>query len=48
MFETPKFSMQKVGKPSEAELLKRILDDGKGIKDSAWRERIQARLKQIK
>ena len=48
MFEPGKFSMQKVNKPSEAELLKRILDEGSGIKDSAWRERIQARLKQIK
>src|SRR5215471_8224069 len=28
MFETPKFSMQKVSQPGEAELLKRILDDG--------------------
>jgi hypothetical protein len=48
MFETGKFSMQKVKKPTEGELLKRILDDGSGIKDSAWRDRIQARLKQIK
>ena len=48
VFEPGKFSMQKVSKPSEAELLKRILDEGSGIKDSAWRDRIQARLKQIK
>ena len=48
MFEVGKFSMQKVGKPTEAELLKRILDEGSGVKDSAWRDRIQARLKQIK
>lgn len=48
MFEPGKFSMQKVSKPSEAELLKRILDEGDKIKDSAWRDRIQSRLKQIK
>ena len=48
MFEAGKFSMQKVNKPTEAELLKRILDEGSGVKDSAWRDRIQARLKQIK
>src|SRR5262245_1136364 len=48
MFEQGKFSMQKVAKPTEAELLKRILDEGSGIKDSAWRDRIQSRLKQIK
>lgn len=48
MFEPGKFSMQKVNKPTEAELLKRILDDGSGIKDSAWRDKIQARLRQLK
>ena len=48
LFEVGKFSMQKVNKPTEAELLKRILDEGSGVKDSAWRDRIQARLKQIK
>jgi hypothetical protein len=48
MFEAGKFSMQKVNKPTEAELLKRMLDEGSEIKDSAWRDKIQARLKQVK
>jgi hypothetical protein len=48
MFEAGKFSMQKVAKPTEAELLKRILAESDDISKSAWRDRIQARLKQIK
>jgi hypothetical protein len=48
MFEPGKFTMEKVAKPGEAELLKRILDEGSGIKDSAWRDRIQARLAKVK
>jgi hypothetical protein len=48
MFEPGKFSMEKVGKPSEAELLKRVLAESDDIPKSAWRDKIQARLKQLK
>ena len=48
MFEAGKFSIENVNKPTEAELLRRILDDGSGIKDSAWRDRILARLARLK
>jgi hypothetical protein len=48
MFEQGKFSMEKVKKPSEAELLKRILAEGTDIPNSAWRDKIRARLAQLK
>jgi hypothetical protein len=48
MFEQPKFSVDNLNKPTEADLLRRILDEGSGIKDSAWRDRIQARLAKLK
>jgi len=48
MFEQGKFSIDPLNKPTEADLLRRILDEGSGIKDSAWRDRIQARLARLK
>ena len=48
MFEQGKFKIEKMGKPTEAELLKRLLDEDSDIKDSAWREKIRARLAQLK
>lgn len=48
MFEQGKFSIDPVNKPTEAELLRRILDEGSGIKDSAWRDKILARLAKLK
>jgi predicted small secreted protein len=46
-FEGAKFSIEKTDKPTEAELLTKILED-RDIKKSAWAEKIQARLKQLK
>lgn len=48
VFEQGKFSIEKINKPTEAELLKRILEENSEIKSSAWGDRIRARLKQIK
>jgi hypothetical protein len=47
-FEGGKFSIERIDKPSEADLLKRILDEGSGIQKSAWNDRIRARLAQLK
>jgi hypothetical protein len=47
-FQQGKFAIEKVSKPTEAELLKRILDEDDDIKDSAWGARIRARLAQLK
>jgi len=43
-----KFSIEKMKKPTEAELLKRILEEDDNVKDSAWSTRIRARLAQLK
>lgn len=48
MFEQGKFSIEKISKPTEAELLKRILEEDSDIKDSAWGNKIRARLAQLK
>jgi hypothetical protein len=48
MFEQGKFKIEKISKPTEAELLKRILDESSDIKDSAWGNKIRARLAQLK
>ena len=48
MFEQSKFAIEKIDKPTESDLLNRILDEGSGIKGSAWNEKIRARLAQIK
>lgn len=47
IFEQDKFAIEKIGKPSEADLLKRILEDDE-VKDSAWGNKIRARLAQLK
>lgn len=43
-----KFSIEKVSKPTEAELLQRILDENNEVKNSAWGNKIHARLAQLK
>jgi hypothetical protein len=48
MFEQGKFSIEKMNKPTEAELLKRILDEDSEIKGSTWGNKIRARLAQLK
>jgi hypothetical protein len=48
MFSQAKFAIEKINKPTEAELLKRILDESGDIKDSAWGNKIRARLAQLK
>jgi hypothetical protein len=48
MFSQAKFTIEKINKPTEAELLKRILDESSDIKDSAWGNKIRARLAQLK
>jgi hypothetical protein len=48
MFSQAKFAIEKINKPTEAELLKRILDESDNIKDSAWGNKIRARLAQLK
>lgn len=48
IFEQGKFSIEKTDKPTEAELLKRILDESDGIRKSAWDNKIRARLAQLK
>ncbi len=48
MFSQAKFAIEKINKPTEAELLKRILDESSDIKDSAWGHKIRARLAQLK
>jgi hypothetical protein len=48
MFQQGKFKIEKMNKPTEAELLKRILDESDDIKDSAWGKKIRARLAQLK
>lgn len=47
-FEQGKFSIEKTDKPTEYELLKRILDESSDIKNSAWGNKIRARLAQLK
>jgi hypothetical protein len=47
MFEGYKFSIDNINKPTEAELLRRIIDESE-VKGSAWRDKIQARLAKLK
>lgn len=47
-FEQGKFNIERVNTPTEAELLKRILDNDSEIRNSAWAEKIRARLAQLK
>jgi hypothetical protein len=46
-FEGGKFDIERVSSPTEAELLRRILED-KEIKGSAWEEKIRQRLSRLK
>ena len=48
IFSQEQFRIEKMKKPSEAELLKRILEEDDNIKDSAWAAKIHARLTQLK
>lgn len=48
MFEQGKFKIERINKPTEAELLKRILDESDNVKNSAWADKIRARLAQLK
>ena len=48
IFEQDKFAIEKISKPTEAELLKRILEDSDDIKKSNWGSKIRARLAQLK
>lgn len=48
IFSQAKFSIEKINKPTEAELLQRILDTDSDVKDSVWGKKIRARLAQLK
>lgn len=48
MFEQGKFSIENIKKPTEAELLQRILDENSEIKNSTWGNKIRAHLKKLK
>jgi len=48
MFEGAKFAIEKVKQPDEAELLRKLLEKEGELKDSAWAEKIRARLAQLK
>jgi hypothetical protein len=48
MFEQGKFAIEKISKPTEADLLKRILEENNEIKNSPWGNKIRARLAQLK
>ncbi len=45
-FEAGKFNMERVNSPTEAELLRRVLDEAE-IKGSAWEAKIRQRLAQL-
>jgi hypothetical protein len=47
-FEQGKFSIEKTSKPTEAELLKRILDEDSEVKKSSWGGKIRAYLGKLK
>ena len=47
-FEGGKFDIERVNSPTEAELLRRILEEDKEIKGSAWEAKIRQRLSQLK
>lgn len=48
IFEQGKFEIEKVNKPTEADLLKRILEEDSDIKNSAWGNKIRARLAELR
>jgi hypothetical protein len=47
-FEQGKFDIERVGSPSEAELLQRILERDPEIKGSAWVDKIRQRIARLK
>jgi hypothetical protein len=48
LFEQGKFDIERVSKPSEAELLQRLLDTDPEIKGSAWADKIRQRIARLK
>jgi hypothetical protein len=48
MFEQAKFDIQKVQKPSEAELLQRMLEQDPELKNSVWADKIKQRIARLK
>jgi hypothetical protein len=48
IFEQSKFAIERVDKPTEAELLKRILAEDSDVAQSTWGEKIRARLAKLK
>lgn len=47
-FEGGKFDIERVNTPTEAELLRRILEEDSAVKGSAWEAKIRQRLSQLK
>lgn len=47
IFQAGKFAIEKTKQPSEAELLKKLLDNDSELRKSAWGEKIRARLAQL-
>lgn len=47
-FSQRKFAIEKINKPTEAELLKRILDEDSDLRNSALGNKVRARLAQLK
>jgi hypothetical protein len=47
-FEQSKFAIERTSKPTEAELLRRILEEDSEIKSSRWAALIRARLERLK
>ena len=47
-FSQAKFDITKTKKPTEAEILQRILDEDSDIKNSSWGDKIRKRLAQLK
>jgi hypothetical protein len=48
LFDQDKFAIERVNTPTEAELLKRILEKDSEVKGSKWAAKIRARLGQLK
>lgn len=47
-FEGGKFDVERASSPTEAELLRRILDEDSAVKGSVWEAKIRQRLSQLK
>jgi hypothetical protein len=48
VFEQGKFDIERVSKPTEAELLQRLLDTDPQIKGSVWADKIRSRIARLK